>query len=452
MCSKAAAGLEFTWTGALEDKLPTQRPQTFSRARRKVRCQSAAIPVAQSNPDGDGPRKLRPIFQVARIAGLDVQSSFDPTGLGIESVDQEYEFSQSQSLVFAELEREMHRASRVYARMALADAIITAYNAYHGKLRVNGIADAFNYFTIAAFIYFGSFEFRAIYLTAGQDLHHLMRGLWQLVNVFQEIALLGVAVAFIQVATAAAVWPYTNWAIGVLAVFASVVRLAMFKKPQLFIAFLSFPRHFFDRLWMLPQSIMSFAVLALRLTEHILFRDPPNARPQLARPATPPGADVPIIPEEYEFTTKQERVVRAVVKSLQLVTLARLLQASAESLNLGIEIGRGAYVGAISVALHILEIIMSASLFLNCSKGLDLVHTTHGSDITNLMDGLGMKGGLGRLFRRLAHTLSIFLMAKLLIFVTPFVGALLTQWGIYVSDSMLLGATKVWQHMGIMFT
>ncbi len=68
------------------------------------------------------------------------------------------------------------------------------------------------------------------------------------------------------------------------------------------------------------------------------------------------------------------------------------------------------------------------------------------------MDGLGMKGGLGRLFRRLAHTLSIFLMAKVVIFVTPFVGALLTQWGIYVSDSMLLGVTKFWQHMGIMFT
>ncbi len=77
-------------------------------------------------------------------------------------------------------------------------------------------------------------------------------------------------------------------------------------------------------------------------------------------------------------------MVRAVVKSLQLVTLARLLQASAESLNLGIEIGRGAYVGAISVALHILEIIMSASLFLNCSKGLDLVHTTHGADASSV--------------------------------------------------------------------
>lgn len=75
-----------------------------------------------------------------------------------------------------------------------------------------------------------------------------------------------------------------------------------------------------------------------------------------------------------------------------------------------------------------------------------------GSDITNLMEGLGMKGGLGRLFRRLAHTNSIFLMAKILIFATPFVGALLTRWGIYVSDSMLLGVTKVWQHLGIMFT
>lgn len=68
------------------------------------------------------------------------------------------------------------------------------------------------------------------------------------------------------------------------------------------------------------------------------------------------------------------------VKSLQLVTLARLVQASATTLMLGIELSRHAYLGSLSVGLNILETVMSASLFLNCSKGLDLVHTTHGTN------------------------------------------------------------------------
>jgi hypothetical protein len=74
---------------------------------------------------------------------------------------------QDQSVVFVQLEQEMQQTSSVYFKMALADALITAIDAYHGKIRVNGIADAFNYFTVATFIYFGSFEFRAIYATAG---------------------------------------------------------------------------------------------------------------------------------------------------------------------------------------------------------------------------------------------------------------------------------------------
>jgi hypothetical protein len=49
----------------------------------------------------------------------------------------------------------------------------------------------------------------------GHDLRHLMRGLWSLVNVFQEIALLGCGVAMVQIASAGALWPYTSWAIGV---------------------------------------------------------------------------------------------------------------------------------------------------------------------------------------------------------------------------------------------
>lgn len=67
------------------------------------------------------------------------------------------------------------------------------------------------------------------------------------------------------------------------------------------------------------------------------------------------------------------------------------------------------------------------------------------------MDGLGVRGGLGRLFRRLAHTLSVFLLAKSFVAIAPYLRLLLLQWGVHVSDSVVLGAAKVWQHVGVMF-
>jgi hypothetical protein len=62
----------------------------------------------------------------------------------------------------------MHLAAKAYLRMALADAFLTGVMAYFGNLRVNGVADVLNNLTVAAFIHFGSFEFRAIYETAGE--------------------------------------------------------------------------------------------------------------------------------------------------------------------------------------------------------------------------------------------------------------------------------------------
>jgi hypothetical protein len=93
-----------------------------------------------------------------------------------------------------------------------------------------------------------------------------------------------------------------------MAVGATVARLAMFKKPELYDAFLQFPRKLFNQMWRAPHFFIRVSVLMFRMAEHVLFRDPPAARPVLA-PAgaaagTPEGDGV----AEYEFDSTQEQV------------------------------------------------------------------------------------------------------------------------------------------------
>ncbi len=96
--------------------------------------------------------------------------------------------------------------------------------------------------------------------------------------------------------------------------------------------------------------------------------------------------------------------------------------------------------------------------------GRRLLHLVHkdnrtacaGKDISNLLDGMGMQQGMGKLFARVSHVLHIFIVVKLLTGLLPICEALVSRHGLQLTQQGLrhawFVAAKSWLHVGLMFT
>ena len=70
---------------------------------------------------------------------------------------------------------------------------------------------------------------------AGRDIHNLLRGLLQLCTVFQELSIVAVVMAILQIATAAAVWPLVTLPVAVVSVVITAVRVITWHHPQVWL-------------------------------------------------------------------------------------------------------------------------------------------------------------------------------------------------------------------------
>ena len=67
---------------------------------------------------------------------------------------------------------------------------------------------------------------------AGRDIHNLLRGLLQLCTVFQELSIVAGALAILQTATAAAVWPLVTLPVAIVSVIITALRVITWHHPQ----------------------------------------------------------------------------------------------------------------------------------------------------------------------------------------------------------------------------
>eukprot|EP00884_Botryococcus_braunii_P021588 jgi/Botrbrau1/8112/Bobra.0308s0007.1 len=117
---------------------------------------------------------------------------------------------------------------------------------------------------------------------------------------------------------------------------------------------------------------------------------------------------------EYEFTREEEQVFRKVVSSLQIGTLAKLVQAAGEMVLMAANVAVRNRAFALSSLFDLLEELSVAGFMSRSCSSFNRIINTSGQDMQNLMVGLGSKSGLAKLFNQLAQASRLLAVAQVL--------------------------------------
>lgn len=171
-----------------------------------------------------------------------------------------YEFSEEEEEVFKAVESAMRRAVRAFCILALSEASLTIAE-YMTTGHVHswaGAADSISVLVSALFIWLGSACFNKVYTTKGADIAHLMEGMVNLKQVFQNIALISIVFAMLQTATAATLWGPSALCIATASVVLTLTRIVVFRNPQLFDFILQLPHEVHHLIHKAPRKVWDF--------------------------------------------------------------------------------------------------------------------------------------------------------------------------------------------------
>eukprot|EP00803_Ostreobium_quekettii_P008323 evm.model.scf_1016.2 EVM.evm.TU.scf_1016.2 scf_1016:6805-11449(-) len=146
--------------------------------------------------------------------------------------------------------------------------------------------------------------------------------------------------------------------------------------------------------------------------------------------------------EEYEFSNREENMIRAFLDSLRTASSAMVFQATSNAVRAIVAFNARDYPEIFDSVRDLVECAVASLVMFGSAARFDGVVSTQGRDITHIMDGFGKKG-LTKLFHELGSLSKSVFIATLVSNVT----FRLNRWHI---DPIVL-AKKLAAHVGTLF-
>lgn len=338
----------------------------------------------------------------------------------------------------------MHKCSNVLLLLAATDVIMghIAFQAQGDLLELYAaLADAFHELVTALMVRHGSKSFRAVFETHGHDIRNLLAGMVNLSNVVLEIAVIscwlvgGAAHGHSTTRThtggrasgngnrAVAVDPgsvrgtlhgatlsFPHLHPQVASILTTGLRVATWGRPAVARTLTAAVLHASHALKASVQWVFHMGGLLRRnvgqpmrrakrrIKQSLSNNDGASiahdARRRLVRHATRRS--------QYEFSKEQEQVFRNVLAAIRICSLAKFGQGLSELALVAAHVATRQWSQAVAGVFDTLDAMVVAGLLMLCMRSFEGIIRTSGQDISLLLEGLGPKHGVAKLFGEFA--------------------------------------------------